>query len=103
MDEIIRRNLVNFARAVYNDDAGISEEAHNAFLEVIEAAAGFIPDCQGDQRLYEELQDIRRNIDATDGRFYLPTCAEAVCENCGKPADYHSDVILCHDCEKATQ
>lgn len=103
MDEIIRRNLVIFARAVYNDDAGISEEAHNAFLEVIEAAGGFIPGCPGDKQLFEELQDIRRLIDATDGRFYLPTGIEAVCENCGKPADYHSDVILCPDCEKATQ
>lgn len=71
MDEIIRRNLVIFARAVYNDDAGISEEAHNAFLEVIEAAGGFIPGCPGDKQLFEELQDIRRLIDATDGRFYL--------------------------------
>lgn len=72
MDEIIRRHLVNFARAVYNDDCGISEEAHNAFLEVVEAAGGFISGCVGDSRLFVELQSIRSLIDATDGRFYLP-------------------------------
>jgi hypothetical protein len=30
----------------------------------------------------------------------LPEGVEAVCENCGKPCDYDSELCLCDECEK---
>ena len=32
----------------------------------------------------------------------LRKAEESTCENCGKPAEYHTDLILCADCKKET-
>ncbi len=33
----------------------------------------------------------------------LPEGVEAICENCGKPAPYHSNYILCEECKASRE
>ncbi len=38
------------------------------------------------------------DMDMSEG--VLRKSEESTCENCGKPAEYHTDLILCPNCEK---
>lgn len=51
-------NIVAFAKAVLNDDNGISEEAYSILWNMAKNDS--------------ELSDLLEKVDATDGRFYLP-------------------------------
>lgn len=50
-------NIVDFAKAVLNDDNGISEEAYSILWNMAKNDS--------------ELSNLLEKVDATDGRFYL--------------------------------
>jgi hypothetical protein len=53
------------------------------------------------------MGEMQQVLDAIkDGQLDLkedenPEGVEAICENCGKPCDYHSKMCLCDDCQRA--
>lgn len=47
-----------------DDDNGVSEEVFGRLKELIQD--------NKELRVYKKLQDLMRQVDATDGRFYLP-------------------------------
>jgi hypothetical protein len=57
--------------SLYDDDHGISEESHNLLSQILSEA--------GEPRI--------KNIDATDGRFYLTPDSVEVMD---RPSDYES-------------
>lgn len=64
----LNKAIIAFINEVLNDDHGISDEAMNAFILLYEEAQD-----EDDQELAGALSGIRASIDATDGRFYLPS------------------------------
>lgn len=64
--KVVMDKLLDFLLAIYNDDHGISENAHNAFLSLIAAIEDDI-----DPATAAAFAQFRAQIVATDGRFYI--------------------------------
>jgi len=52
------QNTINFVKSVLSDANGISEQSYNLLLDMISPSP--------------ELSSLRGEVEATDGRFYLP-------------------------------
>jgi hypothetical protein len=76
-----------------------NQEDDDDYLEVVDAD----PDndefkCEGCGKVLDIEDSIR---DPETKELFCPECAKkSTCENCGKPAEYHSDLVLCPKCLK---
>jgi len=64
MNALVSKSLLDLVTAVLADDHGVSEEAYFHLVDLREALKG--------TETGEDLAEIRRATDATDGRIYLP-------------------------------
>lgn len=61
----LRAAFLAMAEAILDDENGISERAYSALLKYAETVSG------------QCANELRRRVDATDGRFYLPSEARS--------------------------
>lgn len=63
MTEGFKTALLNFIRGAYDTPDGLPEHVHDMFLSLVDEA---------DEELSDDLLSIHREIEATDGMYYIP-------------------------------